>query len=93
MNCWKIINFMKDYGVVCIILIVVCFMILVFIFIFLVFELLWSGISLSDVYVFLFGGLFVVILFVYKVIYVLLIICKKRKIEKKFYILCMCIWK
>lgn len=93
MNCWKTINLMKDYGAVRIILTAVCFMILVFISTFLAFELLRPGTSLSDEYVSLFGGLLVVILFVHKVIHVLPIICKKRKIEKKFYILRMRTWK
>ncbi|MCY9457294.1 DUF3267 domain-containing protein, partial [Bacillus inaquosorum] len=84
MNCWKTINLMKDYGAVRIILTAVCFMILVFISTFLAFELLRPGTSLSDEYVPLFGGLLVVILFAHKVIHVLPIICKKRKIEKKF---------
>ncbi|MCY8527486.1 DUF3267 domain-containing protein, partial [Bacillus atrophaeus] len=93
MNCWKTINLVKDYGAVRIVLIAVCLMIMFFISNFLAFELLRPKMSLSDEYVPVFGVLLVVTLLVHKAIHVLPIISKKRKIEKKIYLLRLRQWK
>ncbi|MCG8395907.1 DUF3267 domain-containing protein [Bacillus atrophaeus] len=93
MNCWKTINLVKDYGAVRIVLIAVCLMIMFFISNFLAFELLRPKMSLSDKYVPVFGILLVVTLLVHKAIHVLPIISKKRKIEKKIYLLRLRQWK